>query len=124
MTICCDAASHASYYTEHDHACANRTNVPGVYMTREGQPLARGHLIEGWAAGTTGDDSPWLCVHGSAYHNDLVFVSVEAAEVRAGWLRDRTHELTRDSIVVRKVSRKSHGGVTLTNAAFRIIDER
>lgn len=116
---CCSLAAHHAYYTDHNPECLNFLAIDGVYMTRKGEPLARGHLMEGYAAGST-DEGQWLTVWGSAYKNEVVFGTAEAAEVRADWLRDRAHESIRDSIVVHHVSRFSHGDVTLTGTAFRI----
>jgi hypothetical protein len=76
--------------------------------------------MEGYAAGST-DEGRWLTVWGSAYKNEVIFATAEAAEVRAKWLRSRAHESTRDSVVVRPVSRFSHGGVALGGTAFRIV---
>lgn len=122
MSTCCTLAAVNAYYTDHDDGCSNCPTVPGIYMTRRGEPLARGNLMEGYAAGSTDEDT-WLTVWGSAYHHEVVFSSPEAAEVRAKWLRARSHESIRGSVIVRQVSRRSHGGVTLTGTAFRIVED-
>jgi hypothetical protein len=107
MTTCCETAANRSYYTDHSADCVNVPTVAGVYMTRRGEPRARGHHMTGWAAGST-DEGVWLTVWGSAYANELVFETEEAAAVRAEWLRGRAHESTRGSVVVRRVSRSTH----------------
>lgn len=112
MTVCCETATNRSYYTDHSATCANFSAMPGIYVTRNGEPRARGYNTTGWAAGST-DEGAWLTVWGSAYCSELVFETEEAAEVRAEWLRKRAHESTRDSVVVRRV--------TGSGSAFRIL---
>jgi hypothetical protein len=105
MSACCETAANRSYYTDHSADCVNAPTVGGIYVTRGGEPRARGHHQTGWAAGST-DEGRWLTVWGSAYANELVFETEDAAEVRAGWLRDRAHESIRSSVVVRRVERR------------------
>lgn len=107
MTSCCVVAENRSYYTDHSPNCHNHPTVSGVYVTRNGQPLARGYLMEGYAAGSA-DDGEWLCVWGSAYHSELVFATAEAADVRAELLRSPAHASIRDSVVVRRVTCAGH----------------
>lgn len=89
--------------------------MSNVEMSKSYGPLSTVRFLkEGYAVGCQiPSDSPWLTVYSSHYQSScVVFPTAEDAEVRAAWMRERSHKP--DEVQVRRVNRMD---------SFRIIDK-
>jgi hypothetical protein len=88
--------------------------MSNVEMIGEYGPLSTVRFVnEGYAVGCQiPEDSPWLTVYSSHYQSSrVVFPTIEDAEVRAAWMRERSHKPS--EVQIRRVDRLD---------CFRILD--